>query len=127
MSSALINSFMTEVIKVQRFGVGEYVKGVYQPGDTTELEIPASVQPMKPNERLLLPEGQRTKEVVKIFTVERLCTTDERGGTKADIITSKGRLFEIAGVDDWTKTDLPHFMSIGVKVDGEGKGSVGED
>ncbi len=121
----LISSLATEQLSVSRFaaGVWSQTTGKYEKGTQSTLTVTASVQPLSPNEILQQPEHRRNREMVKIYTKDRLYTSDEKKGTPADVVTHDGKRYEIHRVDNWSiGTDIPHYKSIGVMIDGEGSG-----
>lgn len=123
MSLALITSLMTETITVKRRAAGAWTSGVFVPGAETEIQMVASVQPLRANEILQLPEHRRTREAMKVFTHERLHTTDEKAQTPGDVVLHDGKRFEVHSVENWQiGTALPHYKSVLVKQDGEGGG-----
>lgn len=101
MSLALIKSFGRK-IKVEKYGAGAYVDGFWVPGNTSLIEITASCQPMTANELLRLPENQRTKEWVKIFTTTKLSTADTEKKTNADVLIIDGSRYEVSSVKNYT-------------------------
>lgn len=119
--SDLIESMETEEIIVCR-RTGRYVNGRYKTIKGKELKITVASQPATRDQILRLPEGRRTTESRGFFSDDRLFATDEKTGSKADLVHAKGKVWEIHEVGDWTDTDLPHYHSIGVKVDGQGAG-----
>ena len=121
MSLSLIKAFQTDVISVCRRGPGQWIQGRFQPGDTSIFEIICSAQPLLRDQVLMLPEARRTKEHLNFYVASSLYTTDEQCLQKADIVTHRGNKYEIHEVGDWTRTDLPHYRAVGVKMDGEGR------
>lgn len=118
---------------VERFGAtynvsrpnpGEYVKGRWVPGSgTTDFDIIASIQPMKPFEVEQQPEGQRSKEMIKIYTVQGLRPTIEAQKVKGDRLSYRGRTYEVQRVETWDfVTDIPHFKAIAALVEGSANG-----
>lgn len=109
-----------ESYNVRRADPGDYVKGRWIPSDTyTEIDIIASIQPMKPWEVEHQPEGQRTKEIIKIYTTNGLRPTIEAQKVKGDLISYRGRTYEVQRVETWDfVTDIPHFKAIAVLVEG---------
>lgn len=92
--------------------------GHYIEGAETIFEIIASIQPLSSYEMLQLPEGQRTKEAVKVYTPTGLRQTIESQRVKGDRISYKGRLYEVQKVSAWENfTDIPHFKAIAVMVE----------
>lgn len=103
---------------VKRFDPGEYIDGHYIEGVESLFEIIASIQPLSSYEMLQLPEGQRTKEAVKVYTPTGLRQTIESQQVKGDRISYKGRLYEVQKVSTWeTFTDIPHFKAVAVMVE----------
>lgn len=103
---------------VKRYAAGEYIDGHYMPGAESLIEIIASIQPASPYEILQLPEGQRTKEAIKVYTTTGLRQTIEAQEVKGDRIAYKGRLYEVQKVSTWESfTDIPHFKAMAVMVE----------
>jgi len=103
---------------VKRFAPGEYIDGHYIAGAESTFEIVASIQPLGAYEMLQLPEGQRTKEAVKIYTTSPLRQTIESQQVKGDRVAYKSRLYEVQKVSTWeTFTDIPHFKAVAVMVE----------
>lgn len=121
--SDLVKSFATERLTISRFKPGKWVRGRFEKGKEKKLVIDASVQPLTPNEIVQLPEHRRNKETLKIYTCDRLFTSDESSTEPADVIRHDGKDYEIHKVSNWNiGTDLPHFKVIAVLIDGEGDG-----
>lgn len=94
---------------------GGYVDGVYQPGTVTTFSAVMSVQPAGGKELLKLPEGQRTKTVMKGYTETALYTADQAASKKADVVTYEGALFEVQKVEPWGG-NLSHYKVLMVGV-----------
>lgn len=98
-------------ITIIRASEGAWVNGYWVPGLTEEIEVDANVQPLKGSELLALPESDRTKESIKVYSVETLKTVDEHSQEEADIVIWNGKKFKAArtmtyqmGILDHTKT-----------------------
>lgn len=105
----MIQGLFTERVTVSRVeGQGEYIKGRFQGERNCEFEIPCSVQPDTGEELLNPPEGQRTREVINVFTQRELLTADFSLFKKADIVMYNGRKFEVLKVERWASL-IPHF------------------
>lgn len=85
--------------------------GRWVSGDTETLEVEANVQPMRGHELVVLPEADRTKESIKVYSVETLQTAEEVKAEEADIIIWEGKKYRAIktmpykmGVLDHTKT-----------------------
>jgi len=99
----ILPRFAVAPLTVRRKATGTFVKGRYVPSSTeTVLTIAGcSLQPMGAKELELLPEGFRTKQVVKVYTPEELRTADAEAGHEADRVEYKGETFEVHSVEDW--------------------------
>jgi len=87
-----------EPLVIKRVGVGDYVDGVWDNGATSDIDIFAVVQNATQDELILLPEGTRTTESVKIHTITQVKTVSEFGETDADTFQYNGfnyRLFDV--------------------------------
>lgn len=123
MSGGLIRAFQTNTLVIEREGEGEWINGRYEPGPKCRFEVIASVQPMKASEMLLMPEGERTTEHIKVYTNERLREVDEKNTALGDKFAYDGKCYEVQQVENWQiGTDLPHYKAICKKVTGQGGG-----
>jgi hypothetical protein len=94
----------TEPITVMRTSQGEYVAGRYVPGDSQTFEAFGNIQPLNGKELLQLPEGDRDRQAVKIYTAFALENNDTV--TRADGIN-----YEVQAVEDWTAFHQPHYKA----------------
>ena len=63
------------------------------------------VQPATAREREVLPEGERDRETLVIYTRTALRTGDEAEGTAADAIDVNGVRYTVSAVEAW-----PHYV-----------------
>lgn len=125
MSLDLITSLMTETVEIVRSESFTWDDGNPKRGPEIVIEAVASIQPLRPNEILQLPEHRRTAEHMKMYTYTRVRTSDEKNQLPADRIIHDGKTFEVQSVANWfIGTDLPHYKAICVKLDGEGGGDA---
>lgn len=103
-------------IKIIRFSPGEYIKGKWVDGSNQEIELEGNVQPMRGHELLTLPESDRTKDVIKVYTVESLKTLDERTKTKADLVIWNDLVYQIVKTMTYQMGVLNHTKSIAVRM-----------
>lgn len=112
--------FFTTITRYRRVA-GSYVEGVWVDGARSSSSITASVQPGGgPQDLARVPEGLRTRDVVKIFTDDDLRTADETQSLPADRILYLDEEYEVVAVDDFTMTQMPHLEAIAVRVDRSG-------
>ena len=62
---------------VTRVAAGDYVDGKWVEGATSTFTIQASLQPAKPKEMEMLPEGRRNQETYKLYSDTQLRTVEE--------------------------------------------------
>lgn len=102
---------------VNRFDAGAYDGPRWVTGAPTSFNIVASIQPVGPGkEGDLLPEGDRTKDAIRIYTETELRVSDSVAGTKGDQIDFRDRTYEVRAKAVWTPTDIPHFKFIAVMI-----------
>jgi len=97
-----------------RFVAGTFPKGEYVEGGTSVINFKASVQPLKPNEMQLLPEGRRESEAFRLYTDFQLKTVRTESGSElnADNVTIDGENFEVLSVAKWKNNVLNHFKAV---------------
>ncbi len=84
-------------------------------GGTSTLAMVASVQPVTGRDLQRMPEGLRTRELVKLYTTTQLRTADEGAGTVADRFAYRGATWEVQTVEDWADAGN-YFKCIAAKV-----------
>lgn len=82
-------------------GTGDFSSGVFEPSETqvsviTGRDVPASGQVL-----MQLEEGDRAKEVLTFYTAVELFTASETLGIQADILTVRGKKFQVQAVKNW--------------------------
>lgn len=70
-----------------------------------------SIQPATPKELERLPEGDRHKETVAVFTATALRAGDEETGTAPDWLERHGALYEVTSLDNWTTEGFCHALA----------------
>lgn len=103
-------------IRILRKGKGEYIAGIWQSSPETEVVLEANVQPMQFKEIMLLPESERTKEWIKIYSVEPLRTGNESNtGWEADIVEWDGEKYRVMKCRRYQMGVLDHYHSIAAR------------
>ena len=113
--------FFNKEISVLRTYNGGYTEdGVWQNGDVDEFTIKANVQPLNQREleqyTSILPGGNRTNLLVKIYTSEELMLDEQMTNQVADKIVWRGRKYKIAMKEEWQSNIISHFRYIGAEV-----------
>lgn len=108
---------MFTAVSVTRSGAGSYVDGRWVAGSTSQFSITASMQPvkLKHNELLHLPEGDRNRSAVRVYTATELRAANEDNGTISDFVTWEGEQWEVVKVDVWS-LGIAHYKAIALRV-----------
>lgn len=88
-------------INVVRAGGGDYINGKWKSFPAKNYSIQAVVQPLGFRELQLLPEGSRTRERIKIFSIE--CLRTQKEGQIADVVHWQGKQYKVVSVQTYMK------------------------
>lgn len=103
-------------ITIQRMGEGGWEGGRWKEGVAEPIEIEAHVQPANMQTLLLLPESERTKQAIRVFSVEEIRTAREGdGGWQADIIEWNNDTYRVMKVESYVMGVLDHFHAVAVR------------
>lgn len=91
-------------------GAGKFVRGA-----ETSTATSAVVQPSTPKEVEKLPENERTKEAITLYTIDALVASDVSAQRSADLIDWQGRTYEVQRVEDWT-SQAKYALAIATRV-----------
>ena len=105
-------------VDITSYSEGNYdTDGIWQDGGTTVTTIQANVQPTTGEELKDLPENQRDKSVISLWTASTLKTVSEKNKTSADTLVYEGDTYEIHKVKAWKMGVRDHYHIIAVKED----------
>lgn len=94
-----IPDFMLDEFTYVRNVSGSYVNGVWTEGTaSTPRTAKGAIQPLNAQELEMLPEGQRKRASLKIYTSTELREVDEISKVKGDIVTVRGSTWEVQRV-----------------------------
>lgn len=93
-------------------GAYDQTNGTYVPGDTEQLEVLGSVQPMTSDEIVSIPEGDRTRERYRFYSAAPLKNIKTVKLQKGDLVLINDEQFEVEKVDHWPN----HGKAIVVRV-----------
>lgn len=104
-------------LKVLRGGADSLVNGRPAKGLMVEIELErANVQPLNFKEITFMPQGEGTRDWIKVFSYEELRTLSETDeGHQADIVLWKGFKWRVVKVKQYNMGVLDHFVSYAVK------------
>ncbi len=94
-NAANLISRFSEAITITRKAAGTYVNGVYVDGAVSTISAIGSIQPLSGREQLSLMELQHAKEIYKLYTSTEVFTVDEGTGKKADLVSFRGKVYEV--------------------------------
>ena len=97
-----------EVKVIRRFG--DYVKGRWVEGDGEPITVKANVQPLKFHEILQLPESERTREWIKLYTTYDIISEEEGSetGKSPDIVVWNGFRYRVMRIRSYKMGVLNH-------------------
>lgn len=117
MSKMMFDLIGNVALPVTRGTSGSWVKGKWVEGGTLPpFDIRAHVQPAKMQELLLVPEGERTRQWIRIFTTDDIRTLKEGvGGYPADLVEWKGETYRVMKVEEHEMGVLDHIHALAVR------------
>ena len=99
-------------VTISRPTAGTFVKGRPVPGTPTAIPaFPANVQPADGEDLLLLPEGEREKDVQEIFSFTELMNDD------LITVVSTGIVYQAQKVLNWTRSSIGYWSALMVSVE----------
>ena len=91
-----IDYFAESMTLNRQSGAGSYSEnGFWEDSSEVTITIEAVIQPIKTNDLLRLPEGERTDASHVVWSRHELRTSDETNGIGADVIEWQGRSFKV--------------------------------
>jgi len=99
-----------------RSAAGVYTSGKWVPGAESTIDLVGSAQPATPNELLQLPEGDRTRATIAVWTNTALYTANEGTATPPDRIVWAGEQWEVQKVNQWD-LGLAHCHVLATRVE----------
>jgi hypothetical protein len=90
---------------------GDYVKGVWAPGEPDDVAFKSSWQPVTGDELDQLPEGKRNRDVFKAYPAISMDfrAADAHAQEEADVVISDGKEYEVTTAQRWDNGILPHW------------------
>jgi hypothetical protein len=109
----------THEIKLTRYITGgDWQNGIFVGGTTAECTVQCNVQPATFQQLMNLPEAQRTKAVIAIYTEEQLKTVDIANKASADRVEYSNKTYEVQSVKPWNgHTELSHYEVLATETD----------
>lgn len=108
------------VLDITRREAGTYVNGRAVAGTESIVQVTANVQPVqKSTDTLVLPEADRSKAVIKVYTkgAELRQRKEGANGWAADRFTWEGDLYEVMKVINYRMGVLNHYKALCSRVE----------
>lgn len=102
---------------ITRQNPGSRVNGRWVDPEPTVFEMKVAVQPANPKELVHLPEGDRLRGSIKIYSEAELRTANPRTKTRADVVTYRGEDYEVKSTDLYAGFGLSAYKAIAVRLD----------
>lgn len=93
-------------------GKGDFddLTGKYIPSTIEQIAIEANIQPFKASQVFMLPEAERTKEWLNIWSVDEIRKAEEgTNGHDADTFEYFGKPYRVMNVRPWKMGVLDHY------------------
>ena len=102
-------------------GAGAYdANGRWQAGtDPAPVDFKASIQPMSGRELMLLPEGERTHDRIRIYTDVKLTVAIPAQNQKGTRVSYDGRDWEVQSAFQWDLNDYPYYKYLAQLVEAD--------
>lgn len=108
--SEALNSDTALTLVVDRT-TGTYVDGVWTTNAPSTFKMLASPQQPTPKQLEILPEGERSKNVMLFICNKRVKTVDEKAGTPPDIINFDSKKFRVVALGNWITFGHVHALA----------------
>lgn len=104
---------------VERANTGEWLHGKWVNAERTLITVDANIQPaLMGNQAKRLPEGDRTKRSIVIYSIQELLMTREGDTARlGDIVHYDGEKWEVRSAITYKMNILNHCESIAVLLD----------
>ncbi len=105
-----------ELITLRTFAAGSWdASGVFVPGASTDTTISGSVQPLEGEDREILPEGERHRDGIKVYTKSAVRPVDQYTAESAQHFIVDGVVYEIWNAKRWRDV-IVHTKALALRV-----------
>ena len=106
----------TPITVLRKVIKGEWINGKWVEAESSEVIIEANVQPVQFKELMMMPESERTKEWIKIYSVSELRTANEReNGWDADEVIWDGYTYRVMKSRHYVMGVLDHYHAMAAR------------
>lgn len=95
-------------VPITQKNLGRHVNGRWEGGIEHTISREVNVQPLKYHEIMQMPESDRTKEWIVLYSAEEMNTSQEPV-KEADVVLWQGKEFKIMKVRHWQMGVLDHW------------------
>ena len=100
--SAVVDSF-AEAVTLRRYAASTWAKGKATAGAATDTTIRGVVQPINARELDRLPEGERSRARLVLWTTTSVRTTTDVDGLPGDQVVYGGTVYDCGSLRDWSQ------------------------
>jgi len=93
---------LTADLMIERFGGGAYVDGRWVNEQPTQVALTANVQPAGGRQLMRLPEGDRTRDNITVWSTSELRPVARAQGKPGDLVLWNGERYEVIQLNDWS-------------------------
>jgi len=106
-----------QTVSLTRYPIGTRgTDGRFVPGTAVVTSIEATVQPASGRDMQTLPEGERQKRGIKLYTTTLLKLADQDAKRLADRIAYDSETFEVRHVEEQPRI-IPHYKALALRID----------
>jgi len=102
-------------LSISRYALGDYSTGDYVKATPTIVTVRANVQPLKDREIVQMPEADRTKKWLKVYSAS-LMRSNKEGEYDADRFIWDGDTYQVEKVQDYSMGVLNHWRATACKI-----------
>lgn len=96
---------------------GEYNEdGYYIEGLAEEIIVKANVQPLRGHELLSVPEADRTRNWIRLYTEDNIYVVDEKTGFVSDTVIWNGQKYKVVRTETYVMGTLDHTKAIAYRL-----------
>lgn len=115
---SLIAALGGKNITVKRASIaGDYVNGVFVPQEPTTAVIFGSIQPLGSKEIVRLPEGDRTRQRLKVYSSDKALISRDIVLKLADVLVIDCEDFQVEAIEKWP--DFYKLQVVKINITGE--------
>lgn len=102
MSRVVERYALTADLSIERYGGGSWADGRWVNEQPTAVALTAHVQPMGQEAKQILPEGDRTRDGITVWSTTAIRPVQRSEGKPGDVVLWGGKSYEVVALTDWS-------------------------